>query len=54
MNSLGASGGIEIIWKRNFLNLNYSFSGPGYVGVNDCRKGKEYNFVNIYGPVMLR
>lgn len=49
-NSLGASRGMAILWKRDFLNLSYNFSSPGYVGVNGMWKGGVYNFVNVYAP----
>lgn len=49
-NSNGASGGLAIFWKKGTLNLNYSFSGSGYVGINVCWKGSIVNLVNIYAP----
>lgn len=49
-NSLGASGGLTIIWKKGSLNVNYSFIGTGFVGINILWKGLGINLVNIYAP----
>ncbi|XP_058750420.1 uncharacterized protein LOC131623430 [Vicia villosa] len=49
-NSVGAAGGMVILWRKDFLSLNYSFRGEGYVGVNFFWKGDCYNIVNVYAP----
>lgn len=47
-NSRGASGGMVILWRKNYLALNFNFIGPGFVGININLKGGVYNFVNVY------
>ncbi|XP_058742529.1 uncharacterized protein LOC131615027 [Vicia villosa] len=47
-NSVGAAGGMVILWRRGALSLNYSFLGKGFVGININWKGVGYNLVNVY------
>lgn len=32
------------------MNINFSFSGPGFVGLNILWKGCSVNLVNVYAP----
>ncbi|XP_058732979.1 uncharacterized protein LOC131604562 [Vicia villosa] len=47
-NSLGAAGGMVILWRKDSLSLNFSFIGKGYVGINFLWKGVVHNLVNVY------
>ncbi|XP_058767746.1 uncharacterized protein LOC131641470 [Vicia villosa] len=47
-NSVGASGGMVILWRKGALSVNYSFRGKGFVGINISWKGKVYNLINVY------
>ncbi|XP_058726795.1 uncharacterized protein LOC131598187 [Vicia villosa] len=49
-NSVGAAGGMVILWKKDSLSLNYSFIGKGFVGINFVWKGVCCNVVNVYAP----
>ncbi|XP_058757847.1 uncharacterized protein LOC131631081 [Vicia villosa] len=53
-NSVGASGGMVILWKKGSLELNHSFIGSGFVGINVVWKGSCINLVNIYAPCSAR
>lgn len=50
-NSLGASGGMVILWRRDSLSVNYSFIGKRCVGFNINWKGDCYNLVNVYASL---
>src|SRR3954468_10495952 len=45
-NSVGAAGGMVILWRKDSLSLNYNFIGKGYVGINFSWKGVRCNLVN--------
>lgn len=49
-NSKGTAGGLVILWKRGFLNINFSFIDKDFVGININWKGNKYNLVNVYAP----
>lgn len=49
-NSEGASGGMVIIWRKGFLNVNYSCRGQGYNDINITRDGSSVNLINLYVP----
>ncbi|XP_058784565.1 uncharacterized protein LOC131659380 [Vicia villosa] len=44
----GASGGILIMWRKDFFKLIYSFRGEGFLGVCVEKDNKRIYFVNIY------
>ncbi|XP_058776288.1 uncharacterized protein LOC131650601 [Vicia villosa] len=44
----GASGGILIMWRKDFFNLLYSFRGEGFLVVCVEKENKRIYFVNIY------
>lgn len=47
-NSLGAASGMVILWRKEACNVNYSFVGKGFVGINIDWKGVGYNLINVY------
>ncbi|XP_058776661.1 uncharacterized protein LOC131650982 [Vicia villosa] len=47
-NSVGAAGGMVILWRKGALTVNFSFVGKGFVGINILWKDKGYNLVNVY------
>ncbi|XP_058748334.1 uncharacterized protein LOC131621305 [Vicia villosa] len=49
-NSIGASGGMVILWGKGAVSVNFSFRGKGFVGINIEWKGKIYNLINVYAP----
>lgn len=49
-NLEGASRGMDILWRRDYLSLNYSFVGKGYVSININWKRVCHNLVNVYTP----
>ncbi|XP_058726636.1 uncharacterized protein LOC131597999 [Vicia villosa] len=49
-HSIGASGGMVILWKKDSIFVNYSFIGRGFIGINFLWKGDIYNLVNVYAP----
>lgn len=38
----------SILWEKSSLSVNYSFTGPSFVGINVDWKGSSCNLVNIY------
>ncbi|KAI5437886.1 hypothetical protein KIW84_023851 [Lathyrus oleraceus] len=50
-DSVGASGGMVILWKKNIFMLNYNFRGEGFMGIN-----MEWRGSNIYAScnVLIR
>lgn len=49
-NSIGAAGGLVILWKIGSFEVNHNFIGKGFVGININWKGCCINLVNIYAP----
>lgn len=49
-NSIGASGGMVILWAKNSLILNFNFKWAGFVGINVTMLGRAINSVNVYAP----
>ncbi|XP_058760649.1 uncharacterized protein LOC131633997 [Vicia villosa] len=49
-SSVGAAGGMLILWKKETLQVNFSFRGLGYVGINITKEGRPVNLVNVYAP----
>lgn len=52
-DSLGGSGGMEIMWKEGLSNMNYIFRGECFIGIGVVWKGLSYNFINIYASCLL-
>lgn len=50
LDSIGASGGSVILWRKNSIDLIQSFKGMGFVGVKAIVRCICVNFVNIYAP----
>lgn len=49
--SIGRSGGMISIWKKNSFSKFDSFSGLGYLGVSGTwANGTSCNLINIYSP----
>lgn len=48
----GLSGGMIIIWDTNVLEVFFSFSGVGFVGVcaRKRRSSDVFFMVNVYSP----
>ncbi|XP_058774256.1 uncharacterized protein LOC131648522 [Vicia villosa] len=43
-----ASGGMLIMWRKDFFNLIYSFRGDGFLGICVEKDNRRIYFVNIY------
>lgn len=48
MDSVGASGGSIILWRKNTLEPILSYKGTSYVGIKALFKGVCINFTNVY------
>ncbi|XP_058777436.1 uncharacterized protein LOC131651758 [Vicia villosa] len=44
----GTAGGMLIMWRKDFFNLNFSFRGEGFLGVCVEKDNKRLYLVNIY------
>lgn len=42
-----------ILWKKEYLVVNYNFIGPGYVGINVSWGGCGVNVVNVYASCSI-
>ncbi|XP_058732888.1 uncharacterized protein LOC131604468 [Vicia villosa] len=47
-DSVGASGGIVTMWKKDLFSLIFSFRGEGFLGLCVESEGKLCYFVNVY------
>lgn len=47
---MGASGGMEILWKKGLFKPIFSLRGVGFMGINILWKSIYVNLVNIYAP----
>ncbi|XP_058775462.1 uncharacterized protein LOC131649721 [Vicia villosa] len=47
-DSVGLSGGMLILWKRNKFDVLCSFRGLGYLGVKISWKSNLYYIINVY------
>lgn len=46
-------GTLVILWKKNLLNLNFSFIVERSIGANADWKSLNYLFMNVYSPCTL-
>ncbi|XP_058774887.1 uncharacterized protein LOC131649156 [Vicia villosa] len=44
----GASGGILIMWRKDFFKVLYSFKGEGFLGLCVEKENRRIYFVNFY------
>ncbi|XP_058776799.1 uncharacterized protein LOC131651145 [Vicia villosa] len=49
-NSLGRSGGILTMWKKDVVDVENSFKGDGFVGIKVSWNNHFYYVVNVYSP----
>lgn len=49
-HSKGASGGMDILWKKHSVIVNHSCIGKGFLGINVSWNGGIYNLFNVYAP----
>ncbi|XP_058746178.1 uncharacterized protein LOC131619053 [Vicia villosa] len=47
-NSQGFSGGMLVLWKKEVIEVNFSFTGEGFLGIGATFKGVKCYFVNVY------
>ncbi|XP_058775266.1 uncharacterized protein LOC131649524 [Vicia villosa] len=47
-NSIGRSGGLITLWKKNSMDVHHSFKGEGYLGIKVRWKEDFYYVVNVY------
>lgn len=52
LDSVEASGGLVMLWRKNSMDLIQSFKGVGFLGVKAIMKGICVKFVNIYAPLL--
>lgn len=50
LDSIIASGGLVILWRKDSLELINSFKGLGFLGLKALQKGSCINFINVYAP----
>ncbi|XP_058778886.1 uncharacterized protein LOC131652909 [Vicia villosa] len=53
VNSEGRSGGLITMWKKNTMDVLFSFKGEGYLGLKVCWKEDFYYVVNVYSSCDL-
>ncbi|XP_058783264.1 uncharacterized protein LOC131657935 [Vicia villosa] len=49
-NSLGRSGGILTLWKKDVVDVENSFKGDDFVGIKVSWNNHLYYVVNVYSP----
>ncbi|XP_058726467.1 uncharacterized protein LOC131597819 [Vicia villosa] len=47
-NSVGRSGGIITLWKKDDMEVLSSFRGEGFLGIHVSWKGDRYYVINVY------
>ncbi|XP_058747040.1 uncharacterized protein LOC131620033 [Vicia villosa] len=53
-NSIGRSGGILTLWRKDRMEVLNSFKGEGYLGIKVKWKENFYYVVNIYSSCVLQ
>ncbi|XP_058784306.1 uncharacterized protein LOC131659082 [Vicia villosa] len=53
LDAVGASEGTAILWRKDFLNLRFSFRGEGFLGLCVEKEGSLIYFVNVYAACEL-
>lgn len=53
MGSIGKSGGINIMWRKQFLSPLYRFSRTDFVGLAATINKIENMFINVYSPFVF-
>ncbi|XP_058750108.1 uncharacterized protein LOC131623108 [Vicia villosa] len=52
-NSVGRSGGLITLWRKDKMEVLLSFKGEGFLGIKVCWKEELYYIVNVYSSCDL-